>query len=244
MPASTVTVRAWGSRATTESIGFNERRLSELSAMSLKQWRVPRTFNLVCFLTNSCTRSSEWAGYRRSVPYSRLPAQFFGFSPDAQARRGETTGAATSAEESLRKARLFMVRGRYPLRDARTRWTASARIAKPGRPHGTADRPLPLGGGRRRERLFRADVRQHHGPVVPGRDPGLRLRLPRRHRLRPHVPRDRPGRALRRPRLYVDGVPPRPQDRPERRHRHAPRPRHPLDHRPRPRGARPGLRVP
>src|SRR6266581_4320504 len=150
MPASTVTVRAWGSRATTESIGFNERRLSELSAMSLKQWRVPRTFNLRCFLTNSCTRSSERAGWRRSVPYSRLPAQFLSFSPDAQAMRGETTGAATIAEESLRKARLFMDQGKrsdlavpldetvHPSRgenkmDSRLPRSASARIAPPGR---------------------------------------------------------------------------------------------------------------
>jgi len=51
MPASTVTVRASGSNATTLSIDFKDRKLSVLSAMLLKQWRVPRTFSLFCFLT-------------------------------------------------------------------------------------------------------------------------------------------------------------------------------------------------
>src|SRR2546426_6829972 len=106
MPASTVTVWACASNPTTSSIGFSERRFCVLSAMSLKQWRVPRTLSLLCFLTNSCTCSRELAEYRRSVPYSRLPAQFLSLSPDAQARRGETTGAAISAEESLMKVRL------------------------------------------------------------------------------------------------------------------------------------------
>ena len=51
MPALTVTVRAFESSATTSSIDFKERKSSVLSAMLLKQCRVPSTFNLLCFLT-------------------------------------------------------------------------------------------------------------------------------------------------------------------------------------------------
>src|SRR6267378_3277350 len=108
MPAATVTVRASGSSATTWSIGFKESRLWVLSAMLLKQWRVPRTLRLLCRLTNSRTCSSELAGYRRSVLYSRLPAQFFSLSGAAQVSRGGRAGAAISAEKSLRNDRLFM----------------------------------------------------------------------------------------------------------------------------------------
>src|SRR5438309_10549373 len=107
MPAPTVTVWACASNATTSSIGFSERRFCVLSAMSLKQWRVPRTLSLLCFLTNSCTCSSELAEYKRSVPYSRLPAQFFSLLLDAQANRGEMTGLAIIAAKSLIKVLLF-----------------------------------------------------------------------------------------------------------------------------------------
>src|SRR6266436_8113085 len=115
MPASTVTVRASGFSATTLSIGFKERKSWVLSAMLLKQWRVPSTFNRLCFFTKSRACSSELAEYRLSVLYSRLPAQFFNLSPDIlspdiQANRGETTGAASITEESLIKVLLFMAR--------------------------------------------------------------------------------------------------------------------------------------
>src|SRR6266851_3423481 len=108
MPASTVTVCASGSSATTSSIGFRDRKLSVLSAMLLKQWRVPSTFNLCCFLTYFRTSSSELAEYKRSVPYSRLPAQFDSLSFVARAKRGEITGLAISAEKSLIKVLLFI----------------------------------------------------------------------------------------------------------------------------------------
>ena len=51
MPALMVTVCASESNATTLSIDFNDKRLWLLSAMLLKQWRVPSTLNLLCFLT-------------------------------------------------------------------------------------------------------------------------------------------------------------------------------------------------
>src|ERR1700730_5357233 len=110
MPAATVTVRAFASNPTTWSIDFKERRLSVLSAMLLKQWRVPSTFNLLSFLTNSRTCSSELAEYMRSVLYSKFPAQFFSLSPAIQANRVGMTGLATIAEQSLMKVRLFIVR--------------------------------------------------------------------------------------------------------------------------------------
>src|SRR5207244_9021579 len=76
--------------------------------MLLKQWRVPSTFNLCCSLTYFRTCSSELAEYKRSVLYSRLPAQFFSLSFAAQAKRGEITGLAISAEKSLIKVLLFI----------------------------------------------------------------------------------------------------------------------------------------
>ena len=79
-----------------------------MSAMSLKQWRVPRTFSLLCSLTKLRTSSGERAEYNRSVPYARLPAQLVDFS-DAQAKTGEKSGLAAAAEKSRMKVRLFKV---------------------------------------------------------------------------------------------------------------------------------------
>src|SRR5229473_6433414 len=115
MPASTVTVCACGSSAITLSIDLRERRLYLLSAMLLKQWRVPSTFSWLCFFTKSRACSSELAECRLSVLYSRLPAQFFNlspaiFSPDIQANSGEMKGVANITEESLIKVLLFMAR--------------------------------------------------------------------------------------------------------------------------------------
>jgi len=41
--------------------------------------------------------------------YSIFPAQFFSFSPSAQASTGDTTGTVIRVERSLRKVRLFTV---------------------------------------------------------------------------------------------------------------------------------------
>src|ERR1700730_1427406 len=100
MPASTVTVCASGSNATTSSIDFKDRKLFVLSAILLKQWRVPSTFSLLCFLTYLRTCSSELAEYKRSVLYFRLPAQFCRLFFDAQANTGEITGPANSAPKA------------------------------------------------------------------------------------------------------------------------------------------------
>src|SRR5258708_40359165 len=106
MPASTVTVRASGSNEITLSIDRTERKSYLLSAMLLKQWRVPSTFSWLCFFTKSRACSSELAEYRLSVLYSRLPAQFFNLSDDflssdIQAKMGEIKGVANIADESL-----------------------------------------------------------------------------------------------------------------------------------------------
>src|SRR5271154_7018353 len=109
MPPSTVTVRAWSSNAAIFAIGRTERNWSVLLAMVLKQCRVPRTFSLLCFATNARTSSSEFAEYRRSVPYSKLPDQFFSLSSGMAASSGEMIGVAIIAEESLINVLLFMV---------------------------------------------------------------------------------------------------------------------------------------
>src|ERR1700758_4966178 len=77
--------------------------------MVLKQCRVPRTFSFPCFATNARTSSRELAEYRRSVPYSRLPDQFFSLSSGMAASSGEMIGVAIIAEESLINVLLFMV---------------------------------------------------------------------------------------------------------------------------------------
>src|SRR2546430_3018148 len=110
MPAPTVTVCVSGSSETICSIDFNERKCCLLSAMWLKQWRVPSTFNWLCFFTNSRTCSSEFAEYRSSVLYSKLPAQFLSLSSGTQAKRRETTGPATVADRNVTMVLLFMAK--------------------------------------------------------------------------------------------------------------------------------------
>jgi len=50
-----------------------------------------RTFSLFCVLTNSQTCSTELAGYKLSVLYSKLPAQFVSLDAGSRAKSGETT---------------------------------------------------------------------------------------------------------------------------------------------------------
>src|SRR5580700_5860088 len=130
MPAPTVTVRPCGSKETISSRGFKERKVSLLSAMLLKQWRVPRTFSFDCFLTKSWTCSRDLAAYRRSVPYSRLPAQFVSFSVPAQAKMRRTEGLAIVAEESLIKVRLFMAKPEFPFRFLKRRHSTPASLVR------------------------------------------------------------------------------------------------------------------
>src|SRR6266576_4764077 len=103
-----VTVRALGSNATTWSVAFIERNSLVVSAMLLKQWRVPSTFRLRRFLTNSCMFFSEVAEYCFSVLYSRLPAQFFSLLSD-DANSGEIIRLVSAAEQTFRNVLLFIV---------------------------------------------------------------------------------------------------------------------------------------
>src|ERR1700737_2112721 len=107
MPAPIVTVRSAGFKEKISSMGFKERNWLVLSAILLKQWRVPSTFNLACFLTKFFTCSMELAAYRLSVLYSKLPAQFLSLVSGNAAKSREAAGAATVAESSLMKFRLF-----------------------------------------------------------------------------------------------------------------------------------------
>src|SRR4030095_3093159 len=91
-------------------MGFKERKALLVSAILLKQCRVPRTLNFACLRTKDCTSSSERAEVRFSVPYSRFPAQLFNLSPSAvHANRGAIAGVAISKEAVLRNRRLFMM---------------------------------------------------------------------------------------------------------------------------------------
>ena len=108
MPPSTVTVGAAASSVAILAIGRTDRKSSVLLAIVLKQWRVPSTFSLLCFATYSRTCSTEFAEYKRSVPYSRLPAQFVSLSSGIAASSGEMIGLAIIAEESLINVLLFI----------------------------------------------------------------------------------------------------------------------------------------
>src|SRR5215468_11232591 len=90
-------------------MGLSDRKALLLSAILLKQCRVPRTLKRECLRTKDCTSSSAWAECRFSVPYSRLPAQFFNLSPAVQANRRAMAGAAINRDAVRRKRRLFMV---------------------------------------------------------------------------------------------------------------------------------------
>src|SRR5271154_1415091 len=110
MLPATVTVCAAGSIVTTSFMGCSERKQSLLSAMWLKEWRVPRTLSLLLLFTWSRTCCSELVGYRRSVPYSILPAQFLSLSAVAHANAREAEGTASAAVRSFMKALLFIAR--------------------------------------------------------------------------------------------------------------------------------------
>src|SRR5450432_3679497 len=103
-----VTVRAASSRATTLFSCLREIKLSLLSAMVLKQWRVPSTFTLLYFFTKSITCSIDSGTYSLSVLYSILPAQFFILSAGNSFTNGENNGVVISAEDNLIKVRFFI----------------------------------------------------------------------------------------------------------------------------------------
>ena len=129
-PGAQLLPRAWGKahaemrqpltvcssafNATISSIDFKDRNWFVLSAILLKQWRVPSTLNLACLLTKSFTSSTESAAYKFSVLFSKLPAQFFIFVSGSRAKSGETKGPAAIVENSLRNCLLSMLKAQLP----------------------------------------------------------------------------------------------------------------------------------
>src|SRR5215467_4636863 len=81
-----------------------------LSAMRLKQWRVPSVLKLECLRTKSCIAATESAEATFSVLYSIFPAQFVSFSGDA--KDWSSNGMAAAAVQSLMKV-LFFMREKY-----------------------------------------------------------------------------------------------------------------------------------
>jgi len=61
MPDWIVTVRSARSSPTISFISRRERNWSALSAMALKQWRVPSTLKCACFRTKSWISASDLA---------------------------------------------------------------------------------------------------------------------------------------------------------------------------------------
>src|SRR5215467_658633 len=108
MPDSTVTVFVFALIDTTWSICRSESSSSLLSAMLLKQWRVPSTLKCSCLRTKSCAWANDVALVSCWLLYSRLPDQLVSFSVGIQANKGETKRLAITAEDSLRKVLLFM----------------------------------------------------------------------------------------------------------------------------------------
>src|SRR5215467_14563668 len=106
MPAASVTLRAEGSSSVTLSIVLTDKNERALSAIVLKQWRVPSTFSFCCLTTRFLTCSTESAENNCSVLYWTLPAQFVSLSPNAQESKLENTGVSVNMEHSLRNIRL------------------------------------------------------------------------------------------------------------------------------------------
>ena len=79
-----------------------------LSAIRLKQWRVPRTLNFACCLTNDLISWGELTVESLCVLYCRLPAQFLSAVSGKPAPIRDTTGLAIIAEQSLMNLRLSM----------------------------------------------------------------------------------------------------------------------------------------
>src|SRR3569833_3169323 len=109
MPPSTVTVCALVSSETTLFISLVQSRSSLLSAMVLKQCRVPSAFSLGSFFTSACTSSTVLGYCTLSVLYVRLPAQFFRRCRCDQPLRGDIIGVAIKVALNCMKVFLFIV---------------------------------------------------------------------------------------------------------------------------------------
>jgi len=107
MPASTVTFGPAGSSATILSRFLRESNFVDVSAIELKQWRVPNTLNSWVSFTNRLASSTVSGTYNRRVPYSRFPAQFLSSLRPCRAMRGDSIRPATNAEHSLMNVLLF-----------------------------------------------------------------------------------------------------------------------------------------
>src|SRR2546430_9501039 len=108
-----VAVFAFASNLTTWSIGLSERNSALVSAIVLKQWRVPSPLSLFRFLTKSCTSFTDFAEYSLWVPYSILPAQLVSLSLDDHVSSGESTRLVSTAEQAFRKVLLFIFPPRH-----------------------------------------------------------------------------------------------------------------------------------
>src|ERR1043166_3419685 len=116
MFASTVTVPAAASSAGASFISVSDKNVSLLSAIVLKQCRVPSTFSLPVFLTYSFASARDFAAYQLSVLYSIFPAQFFGLSSTLLFAPipaiGDKNDSAPIAPASFRNVLFFICEGR------------------------------------------------------------------------------------------------------------------------------------
>src|SRR5207302_9113277 len=103
-----VTLFVFESILTIWSIDLSERNSEGVSAILLKQWRVPSTLSFFRFLTKSWTSLTDFAEYNLSVPYSILPAQLVSLSLDDHVSSGESTRLVSTAEQAFRKVLLFI----------------------------------------------------------------------------------------------------------------------------------------
>src|SRR5690349_837728 len=76
--------------------------------MVLKQWRVPRTFTLFRFFTNSCASAAALAMCCFCVLYTTLPAQLVSLPSAGHNEKGVSILLPTAAEHILRNVRLSM----------------------------------------------------------------------------------------------------------------------------------------
>src|SRR6185437_15347550 len=102
-----VTVLFFASRSMTLFCAPRDRNSVVVLAMSLKQCFVPRTLNLGFAFTKRRTSSVLAAEYRRSLPYSRFPAQLANLCSSAESGMRETHRPAAAKEAGFINVRLL-----------------------------------------------------------------------------------------------------------------------------------------
>ena len=91
----------------TLSSDLRDKNSLSVLAISLKQCRVPKTLNWELAATNRRTSDIDIAAYRRSVLYSRFPAQFVNLCSDVHENVRGHNAVIAVPKRDLIKVRFF-----------------------------------------------------------------------------------------------------------------------------------------